>query len=115
MTQVPMDKDLALDLISTKLREIKSNIEAILKKWGQNSIKTMIQLSREGTLPESEMDVISLTNLHEKMVELEKFSQDLENNPEEITVVKTNKIKKFVEIKNRKKPKIRLYQDEWEE
>ena len=78
MTQVSMDKDLAIDLITTKLREIKSQIKGILKKWDQNSVETMIRLSREGKLPESEMDAISLTNLHEKKVELESLAQNLE-------------------------------------
>lgn len=78
MTQVSMDKDLAIDLITTKLREIKSQIEGILKKWDQTSVKTMIQLSCEGKLPESEMDAISLTNLNEKKIEIENLAQDLE-------------------------------------
>jgi hypothetical protein len=77
MPQVSIDKDLAIDLIETKLREIKSQIAEILKKWGQDSVVTMIQLSREGRLPESEMDAISLTNLNDKMVELESLAQDL--------------------------------------
>ncbi|MBN2157701.1 MAG: hypothetical protein JW776_16760 [Candidatus Lokiarchaeota archaeon] len=78
MTQVSIDKDLAIDLIETKLREIKSQIAEILKKWDQDSVTTMIRLSREGKLPESEMDAISLTNLNDKMVELESLAQDLE-------------------------------------
>ena len=56
MTLVSNDKDLAIDLIETKLREVKSQIAEILKKWDQDSVTTMIQLSREGKLPESEMD-----------------------------------------------------------
>lgn len=115
MRQVSIDKDLAIDLIETKLREIKFQIAEILKKWDQDSVATMIQLSREGKLAESEMDAISLTNLHEKMTMLENLAQDLEIKPEEMIGNKTNNIKKYVEIKNRKKPKIRLYQDEWEE
>ena len=78
MTLVSNDKDLAIDLIETKLREVKSQIAEILKKWDQDSVTTMIQLSREGKLPESEMDAISLTNLNEKMVELESLAQNLE-------------------------------------
>ena len=78
MPQVSIDKDLAIDLIETKLREIKSQIAEILKKWDQNSVQTMIQLSREGKLPESETDAISLTNLHEKKTELENLAENLE-------------------------------------
>lgn len=82
MTQVSIDKYLAIDLIESKLREIKSHIAEILKRWDQDSVSAMIQLSREGKLPESEMDAINLTNLNEKMRELEKIAQELENNTE---------------------------------
>ena len=78
MTQISMDKDLAKDLIDSKLRNIKSQISDILKKWNQISPKKMIQLSREGKLPESEIDAIGLTNLQHKMFELEKYQRNLE-------------------------------------
>lgn len=38
----------------------------------------MIQLSRGGKLIESEINAISITNFHEKKVELENIAQDLE-------------------------------------
>jgi hypothetical protein len=78
MTQISMDKNLAQDLINSKLRNIKSQISEILSKWNQNSPEIMIQLSREGNLPESEMDAIGLTNLQQKLFELEKTQRNLE-------------------------------------
>ena len=48
MTQISMDKKLAMDLIDSKLRDLKNQIENILKKWEQSSADEMIRLSREG-------------------------------------------------------------------
>ena len=76
MTQISMDKALAQDLIDTKLRSIKNQIREILTKWNQSSIEEMIRLSREGKLPESELDAIGLTNLQQKIFELEQFQRD---------------------------------------
>ncbi|MHA1646915.1 MAG: hypothetical protein ACTSVL_05015 [Promethearchaeota archaeon] len=73
-----MDKDLAKDLIDSKLRDIKLQISEILKRWNQISPEKMIQLSRDGELPESEVDAIGLTNLQQKMHELEKYQRNLE-------------------------------------
>ena len=79
MTQISIDKDLAMDLIESKLRNIKKQILEILGKWNQPSAETMIQLSRDGKLPESEIDAIGLTNLQKKMYELEKYQRSLED------------------------------------
>ena len=78
MTQISMDKDLASDLIDSKLRSIKKQISEILDKWQQSSVEEMMLLSRSGKLPESELDAIALTNLQQKMFELEKFHRNLE-------------------------------------
>ena len=79
MTQISLDKDFAIDLIHSKLRSTKLQISEILGKWDQESPEIMIQLSREGKLPESEIDAIGLTNLQQKMFELEKYQRDLED------------------------------------
>ena len=59
MTQISMDKDLASDLIDSKLRSIKKQISEILDKWQQSSIERMLRLTRSGKLPESELEVIA--------------------------------------------------------
>ena len=79
MTQISMDKDLAKDLIDSKLRNIKAQISEILEKWNQPSVENMIQLSRDGKLPESEIDAIGLTNLQQKMFNLEKYQRNMED------------------------------------
>jgi len=73
-----MDKDLAKDLIDSKLKNIKTQISEIVEKWNQPSADIMIQLSREGKLPESELDAIGLTNLLKKKFELENLQRNLE-------------------------------------
>ncbi|MHA1719295.1 MAG: hypothetical protein ACTSWX_03395 [Promethearchaeota archaeon] len=78
MTQISMDKDLAKDLIDSKLKNIKTQISEIVEKWNQPSADIMIQLSREGKLPESELDAIGLTNLLKKKFELENLQRNLE-------------------------------------
>ena len=73
-----MDKDLVKDLIDSKLKNIKTQISEIVEKWNQPSADIMIQLSREGKLPESELDAIGLTNLLKKKFELENLQRNLE-------------------------------------
>ena len=74
-----MDKDLAKDLIDSKLRIVKTQISEIVEKWNQPSAEILIQLSREGKLPESELDAIGLTNLLQKKSELKKYQRKLED------------------------------------
>ena len=44
MTQISMDKELAKDLIDSKLRNIKIQISEIVEKWNQSSAEILIQL-----------------------------------------------------------------------
>ena len=76
MTQISMDKDLARDLIESKLRNIKTQISEKVEKWNQPSAEILIRMSREGKLPESELDAIGLTNLLQKKFELEKYQRN---------------------------------------
>ncbi|MCE7733269.1 MAG: hypothetical protein GPJ54_00230 [Candidatus Heimdallarchaeota archaeon] len=73
MATVSIDKDLAIDLIESKLREITGTIDSILALWKEKSAKEMIEKSRKGKLPESEMDAIALTNLLDRQQDLEKM------------------------------------------
>ena len=77
MTTVSIKASIAKDLIETKLTVIRSEIEAILKTWGQKSAKEMIEKARRGELPESEMDAIALTNLLDKREELEELMKNI--------------------------------------
>ena len=71
MKTIPIERDLAKDLVETKLRFIKEKITIILDKWKQISTTEMINRTRAGELPEAEVDAISLTNLVKKRDELE--------------------------------------------
>ena len=73
MTEVSIDRFLARELVETNLAVIKSEIDSILKVWGQKSAQKMIERTRRGELPEAEMDAIALTNLLDKRNELEQL------------------------------------------
>lgn len=63
MTQVSMDKDLAVDLINEKLRSINHEIDLILQKWNYNSIELFLENTKSGKLRNAEDDAIVLENL----------------------------------------------------
>ncbi len=79
MTTVVIDQNLALDLIRTKKHKLDKMIQRILDKWRQPTADRMIELTRAGELPEAENDAIALTNLIDKIQELEAVLQRIES------------------------------------
>ena len=79
MTTVVIDQNLALDLIRTKKHKLDKMIQRILNKWSQPTADRMIELNRAGELPESENDAIALTNLIDKIQELDAVLQRIED------------------------------------
>ena len=73
MATISIRKELAIDLIKTKIELLNSKINKILQKWGQQTAEEMITKTREGLLEEAEGDAIVLTNLLEKLKELENL------------------------------------------
>ena len=73
MATISMDKELAINLLESRLREIVEEINSILNHWKEESATSLIDKSRNGQLPESEMDAIALTNLVENQIEIEKM------------------------------------------
>jgi len=63
MTEVSMDKKLAVDLVNEKLRAINREIDLILRKWDYDSIDLFISDTKSGKLRNSEDDAIVLENL----------------------------------------------------
>ena len=78
MSTVEFEKDFAIKLLETNLAVIKNEINIILKNWNQESAEKMIDKTRNGELPETEMNAISLTNLIEKQKYLEDVLQTIE-------------------------------------
>lgn len=67
---IELEKDVALNLVQFRLKHIKKTISEILETWGEKYPEEFLDKARTGTLPESEMDAISMEQL---MSDLEKF------------------------------------------
>ena len=61
--KVHLDKDVAEDLISYKLRRIQKQITKILKRWNESDSLAFLEKAKNGTYSEAEMDAISLKQL----------------------------------------------------
>jgi len=70
MTQVSVDKVLAEELVDLKLQQLAQEITNIIAKWNYSSVDNFLKDAEEGTLPEAEMDAITLTNLLDQREEL---------------------------------------------
>ena len=67
---ITIDKNLAEDLINTKLRIIDEEINEILNKWAVDSVDELVEGCRKGKFDECENDAIDLTNLRDRRKEL---------------------------------------------
>ena len=70
MANVSIDRSLAEDLVSTKLRFVVEEIESILVKWQYQSADLFIHDAREGKILEAEDDAITLRHLLDQREEL---------------------------------------------
>ncbi len=61
--KVNLDKDVAEDLISYKLRNIQEHINKILKRWNENTASVFLEKAKNGTYSEAENDAIDLKQL----------------------------------------------------
>ncbi len=75
---VSLDKEVAEELITFKLRRIQELIESILNRWDESNSESFINKARDGTYPEAENDAIELRQL---LLEEEKLRNLLENLP----------------------------------
>ena len=73
---VSLDKEVAEELITFKLRRIQELISSILKHWGESTSESFISKARDGTYPEAENDAIELRQL---LLEEKKLRNLLEN------------------------------------
>ena len=58
-----MDKDVAEDLISYKLRNIQEHINKILKRWNETEASAFLEKAKNGTYSVAENDAIDLRQL----------------------------------------------------
>ena len=73
MATITLEKDLAKDLIESKIRILDEEITSILLQWNVSSIEEFIQGAKDGTYSEAEDSAIELQNLNDKRKELEKL------------------------------------------
>jgi len=67
-----MDKDVAEDLISYKLRNIQEHINKILTRWNETEASVFLEKAKKGTYSEAENDAIDLKQL---LVEEKKLNE----------------------------------------
>lgn len=63
MANVSINKEIALDLVNTKLESIVQEINEILSRWNYHDPDSFIQDAKTGVIDEAEDDAISLMNL----------------------------------------------------
>jgi len=73
MTQVSLDKDLAENLINSKLRFIVEEMEKILHKWNYESLQLFLEECRSGKVRNAEDDAIVMQNLLDDQEELHQI------------------------------------------
>jgi len=61
--KVYMDKDIAEDLISYKLRNIQEQINQILNRWNETEASAFLEKAKNGAYSEAENDAIDLKQL----------------------------------------------------
>ncbi|MFX1490551.1 MAG: hypothetical protein ACFFBI_15475 [Promethearchaeota archaeon] len=76
MTQVKLDKALAEDLITSKLRILKQHIDEILARYNESSSKEFLEKTRMGIYKNAEDDAVELRQL---LLDYTKL-QDILNN-----------------------------------
>jgi hypothetical protein len=63
MTQVKLDKSLAEDLITSKLRILKQFIDEILARWNESSSKDFLEKAHTGIYKNAEDDAVEVRQL----------------------------------------------------
>jgi len=76
MTQVKLDKALAEDLITSKLRILKQFIDEILVRYNESSSKEFLEKVRKGIYKNAEDDAVELCQI---LLDYTKLQEILNN------------------------------------
>jgi hypothetical protein len=76
MTQVKLDKELAEDLITSKLGLLKQYIDEILARYKESSSKEFLEKARTGVYINAEDDAVELRQL---LLDYSKLQEILKN------------------------------------
>ncbi len=63
---IEISRDIALDLIHSRIRELDSQIELILERWATGTIEDFLNAVKTGKIIEAEDDAIDIENLRDK-------------------------------------------------
>jgi len=77
MTQVKMDKSLAEDLITSKMRLLQQCINEILDRWNETSSKDFLEKARTGVHENAEDDAIELRQILADYTKLQEILNEL--------------------------------------
>jgi hypothetical protein len=76
MTRVKLDKTVAEDLLTSKLRILKQCINEILARWDESSTTNFLEKARSGIYKEAEDNAVELRQL---LLNYTKFQEILNN------------------------------------
>ncbi|HME56551.1 MAG TPA: hypothetical protein VKM55_30405 [Candidatus Lokiarchaeia archaeon] len=74
---VTLDHDVAIDLITYKLRRVEEIIRTILERWNVVDADDFLSKAKEGYYPESENDAIDLKQLLFEEQKLKTLLQEI--------------------------------------
>ena len=77
MTQVKLDKSLAEDLITSKMRLLQQYINEILSRWNETSSKQFLEKAKTGAHENAEDDVIEMRQLLADYTKLQEILNKL--------------------------------------
>ena len=70
---VTLEKEIAIDLVESKLSTIRKVINEIMTNWNVEEPKKLIEMARKGEIEEAEMDAITLRQLIEDQIKYENL------------------------------------------
>lgn len=77
MTQVKLDKSLAEDLITSKMRLLQQYINEILNRWNETSSKEFLEKAKTGVHENAEDDAIELRQILADYTKLQEILNKL--------------------------------------
>ena len=77
MTQVKLDKSLAEDLITSKMRLLQQYINEILDRWYETTSKEFLEKARKGVHENAEEDAIELRQILTDYTKLQEILNKL--------------------------------------
>lgn len=75
--KVEISYSIAKTLLESKINELIGRVNEILETWNQKDAEEFQQLTREGKIPEAEMDAIRIGNIIESLNEYEDIYVNL--------------------------------------